>query len=709
MRLISTIFVTLTIYIFAIPSVYAEETSPKFSKYDTDVLFDEEKEFEDKKLIIKFKSTVTTADKVEILQSLNIKEISSNDRGGFSLVSVTGNEDLASLAERLLKNKKVEYVEPNYEVETAYTPLDPSYSKQWYSKKIQMPRAWELSRGASNVTVAVIDSGIQVDHPELRGRIVFPYDIINGNSIIYPDEHGTHVAGILGASINNIGIAGIAPHVKIMPVNVFHGEVANIFDIVNGIYYAADHNADIINLSLGSPDYSNTLDYAINYAASKGIIIVAAAGNDNSYEYIYPAALPSVLAVSATDMNDEITEFSNYGDFIDFSAPGVDIYSTNIGNTYGSLSGTSMAAPIVSGVGALMLSKNPFLNAVQVENILKRSSLDLGDPGWDILYGNGRVDAYTALSNTPYPLHSLSISNPNFIMDGKNNSEISFYAYGGTTISAYIKNAKGEIVKKLIPEKKWLGGKATAYWNGKQNNGGYAESGDYQVLIKISNGKKALYRSANMKVIDRVMPTIRVASAAKLTSQSYGKLTIPIELNKSGKITAVIYDHRNKEIKKVLNNSPISFGNKSLVWDGKNSKGALVGDGTYTLVLSMTDSRKVKSSYRRVTITVDKIKPAGKVSLASSSVNRDNGVKPAVKMEFQEAVYVSSYVTTEKGVKVRKLTSEKLYAKGISTLVWDGKNDSGEDAAGGKYLFSIKFRDAVGNNASMKSNIFNLQ
>lgn len=709
MRLISTILMTLTITIFGCSIVFAEEMNPKVSKYDTDMLFDEDKEFERRKLIVKFNSSVSQDYKEQILQSLNIKEVSSLGRGGFSLVSAGANNDLASIAESLLKFKHVEYVEPNYEVESAYTPLDPYYGKQWYLRKLQMPQAWNLSKGTSNVTVAVIDSGVQISHPELSGKIVFPYDMISRSSNIYADEHGTHVAGIIGAAMNNIGISGMAPNVKIMPVNVFQGDVANIFDIVDGIYYAVDHKADIINLSLGSTTYSYALDYAVNYAASKGVIIVAAAGNDNNSEYTYPAALPSVIGVSATDMNDQIAEFSNYGDFIDFAAPGVDIYSTNTGNSYGSLNGTSMAAPIVSGVGALVLSKNPFMNPTQLENILRKSSVDLGDKGWDVLYGNGRVDPLAALNNTPYPLHSLSITDSSFIMNGKNNTEISFYAYGGTTISLYVKNTKGEIVKKLIPEKKWSGGKAAAFWNGKKDNGEYAVSGDYKILVKVSNGKKAIYRSMNMKIIDKVIPAIRVASTVNFTTLSKGQVVLPFEVNKSGKVKAVIYDHRNREIKRVLNNRSVSSGIKSLSWDGKTTKGKFVSDGKYKLVMSMIDSNKVKSSNRTVTVIVDTTKPTGKVGLYSPLVKMDTTAKPIAKLEFKEDVYVSAYVTTDKGIRVKKLTAEKLYHRGNSILAWDGKNDRGVFAGIGKYLISIKFRDSLGNGATMKSSVFTLK
>jgi flagellar hook assembly protein FlgD len=213
-----------------------------------------------------------------------------------------------------------------------------------------------------------------------------------------------------------------------------------------------------------------------------------------------------------------------------------------------------------------------------------------------------------------------------------------------------------------------------------------------------------------MKIIDKVIPTIRVASTVNFTTHSKGEVVLPFAVNKSGKVKAVIYDHENREIKRVLNYSSVSSsGNNSLFWDGKTNKGTLVSDGRYKLVMSMIDSNKEKSPNRTVTIIVDTTKPTGKVGLYSPTFNMDLTAKPIAKLEFKEDVYVSAYVTTDKGIRVKKLTAEKLYNRGSSALAWDGKNDRGELAVKGKYLVSIKFRDASGNSASVKSSVFTLK
>ncbi|MBT2678802.1 S8 family serine peptidase [Bacillus sp. ISL-35] len=704
----TVLFLFSFLFLF-VTGVAADEVKvePQISKFNTDVIFDEEKEFDSRELIIKFKPGVSTEEKGRILQSVKVKELSNLDN--FTLGSAAKGDDLKSIAENLLKYKQIEYVEPNYQIEPHFTPGDPGYSKQWYLKKIQMPKAWDTTKGASNITVAVIDAGVQTNHPELKGKIVSPYDVTRGSTSVSPDDHGTHVAGIIAATINKSGISGIAPNVKIMPVDVFAGDGANVYDVAEGIMYAVDHKADILNLSLGSYYYSYPLEYAVSYAKSKGVLVVAAAGNDDSSEYTYPAALPSVLGVSATDSLDRITQFSNYGDYIDFAAPGMDIYSTISGSKYASLDGTSMASPVVSGVSALVLSKNPFLSPSQVQNILIKSSSDLGSKGWDYLYGYGRVDAYKAMTNTPTPLHSLKLSSSTFTMKGSNKNNISFYAQNGTAVSLYIQNSKGTTLKKLLVNKKWSGGKVTVSWDGRMDNGAYVTSGTYKVLAKATNGKKTVYKSTTLKTIDKVTPSIQVASSIFYSPPVRGKLVVPYHLNKSAKVTATIYDRNNKLVKKILNNSSISSGKRSLVWDGKTSKGKKVSDGKYTLIMSVIDSRKVKGTTRRTAINVDSIKPAGKATLYSSTLKMDGKSKPVLKMDFKEAVHLNAYVTTDKGTKIKKLAYGKYYKKGVSNIHWDGKNDKGQFASEGKYQIYLEYRDSAGNKATLKSSLFALQ
>jgi subtilisin family serine protease len=391
------------LFLFINSHVYA---AGEFHKNQADELFDEEKEFSQKELIIKFLPSISQEEKNQILASNHLKEQTNNKSGGFSLVTASGL-NLKEIAKKLLERKEIQFVEPNYVIEASYVPQEPSYRLQWHAKKINMEKAWDVTKGSADVTVAVIDGGLQTDHPDLKENLLTPYNAVTGGKTITADEHGTHVAGIIAASINKIGITGIAPNVKILPIDVFDGKEANAYDVADAIVYAADHGAKIINLSLSSIYYSNVMEDAVQYAWSKKAVIVAAAGNESSDIPEYPAAFNSVLSVAATNKKDERSSFSNYGSTIDLSAPGEAIYSTVGGSKYGMMSGTSMAAPVVSGTAALILSKNPMLSPDEVGNILMKSTIDLGEKGRDVQYGNGRIDAEKALHHTPVPVERI--------------------------------------------------------------------------------------------------------------------------------------------------------------------------------------------------------------------------------------------------------------------------------------------------------------
>jgi len=290
-------------------------------------------------------------------------------------------------------------------------PSDPAYDggDQWGLDKIEGPKAWGITTGSSQVIVAVIDSGVDLDHPDLQDKIVAGWDFVNNNA--YPDDdysHGTHVAGIAAAMTdNNLGVAGVSWGARIMPLKVLNsGGSGSMADVIDGMRYAADHGAQILNLSLGGPDGSQALQDAVDYARNKGAVVIAAAGNCGSgctingqYYYnpdMYPASCQNVVGVGATTSTDDWASFSEHNTSVDVSAPGTSIYST-IPNGYGYKDGTSMATPFVSGLAALILSKWPDYTPLQVETALFNNADDLGDAGWDEYFGHGRINAYLSL------------------------------------------------------------------------------------------------------------------------------------------------------------------------------------------------------------------------------------------------------------------------------------------------------------------------
>ncbi len=308
---------------------------------------------------------------------------------------------------------EVEYAELNYLIYGAYHPSDPIYNdptKVYAPQLINAESAWDTTKGDPSIILAIVDSGVNAAHEDLAGRVLSCggqiCDFINNDANPADDQgHGTHVAGIAAASIDNgLGIVGIAPGVSILPVKVLNA--ANTSDwatISNGIIYAADHGARVINLSLGGVSSSDTLLNAIRYAVSKGALIVVAAGNNASDAAFYPAAYyDETFAVASTTQSDNVSGTSNYGSSIDIAAPGDNIWSTYWTsanpNTYASQSGTSMAAPQVSGVAGLLLSYRPALGPADLKAIIQQSARDLGTPGPDPYYGAGRVDAGAAMT-----------------------------------------------------------------------------------------------------------------------------------------------------------------------------------------------------------------------------------------------------------------------------------------------------------------------
>jgi len=343
---------------------------------------------------------------------------------------------------------------PNYVVRAAAVPNDPFYPLQWHYPVINLPAAWDItdgSRAGNPVVVAVVDTGVVLSHPDLQGQLVAGYDFVSdatraldGDGIdANPNDpgdqdygggsswHGTHVAGTVAAATGNgTGLAGVAGGARVMPVRVLGRGGGTAFDILHGIRFAAGLDnvsgtrptraADIINLSLGGPDFVQAVQDAVTSARAAGVMVVAAAGNESVSRPSFPAAYDGVISVSALDINGALSDFSNFGSTVDVAAPGgssaqtdvnADGYADNILSTYisevtgtpqasyGFLQGTSMASPHVAGVLALMRAANPAITPAQVDSLLSSGQMsdDIGSAGRDNSFGYGRINAYKAV------------------------------------------------------------------------------------------------------------------------------------------------------------------------------------------------------------------------------------------------------------------------------------------------------------------------
>ncbi len=370
---------------------------------------EKEIDYVEDEIIVKFKAD---NDKQDILNKHQLHKKSSGAFGTI-IVSGVGQRNIKDLINKLNKNPNIEYAELNKIYSVFIEPVIPENADSYDQQKahyslISLPYAWSITTGSNQITVAVLDTGVDSDHPDLRDNMLNGRNFTDDGSIYDTHDnsehgHGTHVAGTIGA-INNEQVAGVSWQINLIPVKVLSGEGnGKLSDIAEGIEWAIDEtDADIINMSLGAPGGSTSLKKAVERAYNAGITIIAAAGNtgdeNNGYQVNYPAAYQEVIAVGSVNYNMKRSDFSSYGDNLDFMAPGEAIYSTVPDGEYGIRSGTSMAAPHVAGVAALMLSLEPDLDPAQIKEKLKITAQDLGDDqGKDYEYGYGLINSHAAV------------------------------------------------------------------------------------------------------------------------------------------------------------------------------------------------------------------------------------------------------------------------------------------------------------------------
>jgi thermitase len=364
------------------------------------------------------------------------------------VIRIAPNLTMQDAGEFLRALPGVRYVEPNYLAFAFATPNDPSFSQQYGPQRIQANLAWDIWQPQRTVYIAIIDTGIDSNHPDLTNKMrrhtngaVYGWNTLNNTTNALDDNgHGTHCAGIAAAEINNgVGIAGVAAwnpnvansraYVQLMPVKVLSSSGSGSLDAVaRGITWAADNGAHILSLSLGGAGGSQQLQDAVNYAWNRGCLVVVAAGNGGSSSPQYPAYYTNSIAVAATDSSDRLASFSQYGSWVDIAAPGVNILATYPNNQYRSLSGTSMACPHVAGAVAVLWSHNPSLTNAQIRSALE-TNVDPYQPynGRTIAPNAGRLNVYRALQAvggggpTQPSLSSLTL-NPTSVVGGNGST-----------------------------------------------------------------------------------------------------------------------------------------------------------------------------------------------------------------------------------------------------------------------------------------------
>jgi len=381
-------------------------------------------------------------------------------------LQVDEDADIESVIEEYRRSELVEYAEPNYIYQVFATPGDTSFSQQWAHAKMDSEPAWDIETGNGSIVIAIIDTGVDWDHPDLAANVwnntdedcsedtdldgngyygdCRGYDFVDNataegctdvdcehedNDPMDGHGHGTHCSGIAAAVSNNsVGVAGVCWNCKIMAVRAgfVHpmGGSLKEDDIAQALEYAADNNADVVSMSFGGTN-SSLIQDAVDYAYSQGVVLIAASGNsDTDSEYSsYPAAYDNVIAVSATTNSDSKSSYSNYGYWVDVSAPGGEptyqpssaVLSTMLDDTYASWAGTSMASPHVAGLAGLILSRNPGFTQAQVRKVIKSST----DPiSTDKYMGSGRINLHEALQIDSVPASNISSPSMGDVLNG---------------------------------------------------------------------------------------------------------------------------------------------------------------------------------------------------------------------------------------------------------------------------------------------------
>ena len=584
--------------------------------------------------IVKFKKGVSEEIKKSKLSSFSSQKVGSSNLGLFKISGQNAVEKTINEF-KVQNSKEIEYIIPNYKRKVFLTPNDIDIHYQWGIKKIDLEKAWDYTTGSKSTVVAVIDSGVDLSHPDLQGQIVGGYNFIFRDTDIYDiNGHGTFVSGIIGASTdNNLGICGVNWDVKIMPLQAVYGD-GSIYDsdVIDAIIFAADNGADVINLSLGGPQTSAAIQNAIDYAIARNVTVVAAVGNDGNSTLNYPAACTGVIGVGSTNSYDSVSSFSQRNSSVDIVAPGEGITSTCITTSgYATTSGTSFSAPHVSGVAALLLSIDPKLTPSQITNILQSSSIDLGTPGRDDQYGYGRLDSFMAVKSTLKPISSIDTPT--------NNQSLS----GIIPISGWCLDGNGVSSIDILIDDKVIGTASygvtrkdvmTVFPIYKNENCGYA----YQLNTKsLSNGKHTLTLREtggsgikttlqNIAITVNNLPVLANIENPTSNQQLSGTISVngwlldscgvsKIEIHVDGVVTGqAIYGSTRGDVAAAF---PIYKNNNSGFTYQLNTK--LLSNGQHTISIRETDKNNIQTTLPPVSAKIYNLPPVGCMDTPSNN------------------------------------------------------------------------------------------
>ncbi len=509
--------------------------------------------------IIRFRDDVALSDIYDCIRTMNYKLLAGSKQRMFKIEI----GDIKAFRDKY--SSLVKYIEKPTSLKLSdVTPNDSEYSSQWALPDMNLPSAWDITKGSNNVKVAIIDSGLYRNHEDLQGsNFLTGYDVCQNKAGVTSDEegHGTMVASVIGATTNNRkGVAGACWNITIVPYKVMdrYGDISSD-DVITAIMMAADDGCDVINMSLGGYEIDKATQDAINYAYNKGCIVVAAAGNEgdsddpDSGKYSYPASCNHVISAAAINSSNSASSFSQHNNLVDVSAPGENVLvaSANGASVYSKASGTSFSSPYVASVAALARSLDDGINQDFFEKFIKETSTDLGDSSYDNYYGWGLINAKKIVQKAKYPsvigvTENATYNGAKKIIFSSGKATLNGVAFvSGTTVSKngtytlIITNSVGKIttihftidaplVLKDIKnnasyntDKSIVFNYGTATLNGKTIASGYVvkAEGKYTVVLTSPLGGKATYNFT----IDKTKPVVTGVENGKTFS---GKVTI---------------------------------------------------------------------------------------------------------------------------------------------------------------------------------------
>jgi thermitase len=565
-------------------------------------------------------------------------------------------------------------VQYDYRVAPADVPNDPLFSSQWHLAKMQCPAAWSGTRGRDSVIIAILDTGVDGTHPDLAAKMVAGWNTYDNNADsndVY--GHGTAVAGTAAACTNNgTGVAGVAWDCLIMPVRISDPQGYGYSSTVaNGLTWAADHGARVANISYGFTNDS-VVRAAAKYFSDRGGVVTVSAGN-SALNDTHPDN-PYVLTVSATDSNDELASWSNRGNNVDVSAPGVGIGTTNRGGGYGSWSGTSFSAPATAGVAALVISANPSLTGPEVQQIVKNSADDLGTPGWDSVYAMGRVNADRAVAaalegNQDTTPPTIVFTNPLAATPAKGTVAVEMQASDDVAVESVVLRKDGVAVATFSA--------APYRWT---YNSQLDADGTHRLTATASD---AAGNQSTAELVLTVENADRTPPAVAFTSPAAGVVvsrSVAVKLTASdAQGVASVQLKKDGVVVATLTRAPYSW-----TYDTTLDK-----NGSHVLTAVAMDPAGNEAS-ANLAITVnnpDRKKPTLRIASPTNRATVQGMVQVVVEAQDDQGV---AYVDiTKDRVLVARLTSAPY------TWVYDSETDKN-----GSHTFAATAKDAAGNSAA---------